>query len=300
MPDPLAFISYKHEPNSSRLAQRLKRQLTVRGIRVWYDVELRGGEHWSAVIDSKIDSADFVIVIVTPGSAKSLYVTYEWSLALGKGKHVIPLLLAGDETIVHPRMAQIHHRDFRTQFEEQWELLFQDIDDILNDVPLTTADDTQPAAITPDIRPTGAAELPRIHERDRRQLREFFRIIPPQVVKNLTPNDFQSLRIYDLDETNTTFFVRIMEINDLMECHPEDTLIDKRLAQLFANACHKILSLHLAPGSGAADNELMDPDAFDQGRIALKEMKQAYAALVNYVTQTYRIDISAQNSSSGL
>jgi hypothetical protein len=292
MPDPMAFISYKHELNSSRLAQRLKRQLTARGIQAWYDVELRGGEHWSAVIDSKIDNADFMIVIVTPASAQSLYVTYEWSLALGKGKHVIPLLLAGDETIVHPRMARMHHRDFRTQFEEQWELLFQDIDDILNNVPVMLTEETQPAAPTVVTRLPATAERPSLHERDKRQLREFFRIVPPQVVKDLTTNDFLNLSIYDLDETNTTFFVRIMEINDLMECRPHETLIDKRLAQLLAGVCDKILSLRLTP-SNTEDSDLIDPDAFDQSRIALKEMKQAYTELRQYVRQTYQVDVSS-------
>ena len=69
MPDPVAFISYKHEPRSNLLAEELFDQLTKRGITVWYDGELNAGERWSQTIDARIDQATFVIVIVTPGSA---------------------------------------------------------------------------------------------------------------------------------------------------------------------------------------------------------------------------------------
>jgi hypothetical protein len=83
-----------------------------------------------------------------------------------------------------------------------------------------------------------------------------------------------------------------MEINDLMECRPHETLIDKRLAQLLAGVCDKILSLRLTPSS-TEDSDLIDPDAFDQSRIALKEMKQAYTELRKYVRQTYQVDVSS-------
>lgn len=289
MPDPVAFISYKHEPRSSLLADELFDQLSRRGIRVWYDRELNGGEHWSQAIDAKIESAAFVIVIVTPASAASHYVTYEWSLALGKGKPVIPLLLEGTENTMHPRMSLIQHRDFRTQFSEQWKLLFRDIDRILHRAP--SNEDTQPTPPVEPLRPRQPT-YPALSEWDKSQLRDFFRIVPPQVVKALTPGDFLNLSIYDLDETNTTFFVRIMEINELMKFRPLDTMTDKRLAQLFEGVCEKILSLRLTPGS-AEDNDLIDPDALDQSRIALKQMKHAYTNLRQYVRQTYQVDVSA-------
>ena len=289
MPDPVAFISYKHEPRSSLLADGLYEQLTRRGIVVWYDRELNGGEHWSQAIDAKIESAAFVIVIVTPASAASHYVTYEWSLALGMGKPVIPLLLEGTENTMHPRMSLIQHRDFRTQFNEQWKLLFRDIDRILQRT--SSDDDTQPTPAVEPVRPRQPAR-PALSEWDKSQLRDLFRIVPPQVVKALTPGDFRNLSIYDLDETNTTFFVRIMEINELMKFRPLDTMTDKRLAQLFEEVCEKILSLRLTPGS-TEDSDLVDPDAFDQSRIALKQMKHTYANLRQYVRQTYQVDVSA-------
>ena len=210
MPAPIAFISYKHEPRSNLLADKLFERLEETGIVVWYDDELNAGEHWSQMIDAKIEAAAFIIVIVTPGSAESHYVTYEWSLALGKGKTVIPLLLDGTDKTMHPRLSLIQHRDFRTQFNEQWKLLFRDIDRILKRVP--SPEDTQPALPVEPMRPRQSAR-PSLSEWDKGQLREFFHIVPPQVVKALTPADFHNLSIYDLDETNTTFFLRILEIN---------------------------------------------------------------------------------------
>src|SRR5690606_30452107 len=113
MPDPVAFISYKHEPRSNLFAEELYEQLTKRGIGVWYDAELNAGDRWSQIIDAQIDQATFVLVIVTEESAKSHYVTYEWSRALGKGKKVIPLLLQGTVETMHPPLAVLQYRDFR-------------------------------------------------------------------------------------------------------------------------------------------------------------------------------------------
>ena len=290
MADPLAFISYKHESRAQRLADQLCSRLTDYGIEVWYDGQLNGGEHWSQAIDAKIESASFVIVIVTPASAASHYVTYEWSLALGKGKPVIPLLLEGTENTMHPRMSLIQHRDFRTQFEEEWKLLFRDIDRIVKRMHPALTEDTQPTV--PSVNQTRhAARHHTLSEWDKSQLRDFVNIMPYKLLRRLNPVDILDFHVYGQHGTGKTVFARLVQLNDLMERRLLETISDKKLARLLVATCEKILSLRLAP-TGTEDDGLFDPESLDQGRIALEDVKQAYRRLGEYVKHTYGSDLA--------
>lgn len=284
MPGPFAFISYTHDARSQRLAGQLCERLKEFGITAWYDGHLNGGEDWSKAIDAKIDSATFIIVIVTPKSAASHYVTYEWSLALGKNKPTIPVLLDGDINTMHPRMSLIQHRDFRIQFEEQWELLFRDITRILKNLQPASDQDTQP---------TRPAELNghsrRLSAWDKQQVENFFNIMPPKLLRKLNPVDILDFHVYGRQGTGTTIFARIVQLNDLMERRPIDTFSDKHLANLLVNTCDGILSMRLAP-VGDGDSDMLDPDHYDQGRLALQAVREAYCELQDYINHNYPDD----------
>lgn len=85
---PQAFISY--ESSDANFADLLKLKLKDAGIDVWLDHgALRAGEEWRNAIDAGISSSEALLVVITPRSCKSPYVTYEWSFALGKGIRVI-------------------------------------------------------------------------------------------------------------------------------------------------------------------------------------------------------------------
>lgn len=84
------FISYKSE--EVMYAREVKEQLHKEGFTGWYDDVLRAGDEWQQVIDNAIRDSLAVIVIVTPLSLTSHYVTYEWSFAMGLGKRVIPII----------------------------------------------------------------------------------------------------------------------------------------------------------------------------------------------------------------
>jgi hypothetical protein len=82
MPD--VFISYaqrSREPTEV-LADQLKR----RGLEVWWDTNLTGGQRFNEEIRNQLEKAKAVIVIWTPESVQSRYVTMEAGIAFGWDK----------------------------------------------------------------------------------------------------------------------------------------------------------------------------------------------------------------------
>src|SRR5690606_30505196 len=75
-----------------------------------------------------IETAFAVIVVMTPEARKSEYVTYEWSVAIGLKKPVIPIMLT--MTALHPRLEVHHYLDFTNRSGRQWTELFQRLQDI--------------------------------------------------------------------------------------------------------------------------------------------------------------------------
>lgn len=118
------FISYSS--SDSIFADLAKMKLKEAGIHVWLDSgELRAGEEWRDAIDRGISLTDVVVVVLTPRSCESPYVTYEWGFALGKGKPVIPILLENAE--IHPRLDVLQYLDFRDRSAFPWNDLVAEI-----------------------------------------------------------------------------------------------------------------------------------------------------------------------------
>ena len=120
----IAFMSYASKDD--HFADLATRILEDAGIQVWIDDgALRAGEEWRNAIDQGISSADVVLVLLTPQSCESPYVTYEWAFALGKGIKVIPLLF--EECEIHPRLVVLQYFDFRNQRTGPWQKLVKQI-----------------------------------------------------------------------------------------------------------------------------------------------------------------------------
>jgi CheY-like chemotaxis protein len=123
---PQVFISYSTK--NAVFADLAVLKLDALGISVWLDAgDLRGGEEWRSSIDRGIAQSDAMIVILTPASCASSYVTYEWGFALGMKKKVIPIL--HEDCQVHPRLEAIQHLDFRDHRNAQWDVLAREIKD---------------------------------------------------------------------------------------------------------------------------------------------------------------------------
>lgn len=119
-----AFISYARE--DADFAELVKMRLKDTGVDVWLDHgALRAGDDWRQAIDDGISSSATLIVVITPQSCKSPYVTYEWAFALGCGKKVIPVLL--EYADIHPRLAVYQYLDFRNPQTRPGEELFREI-----------------------------------------------------------------------------------------------------------------------------------------------------------------------------
>lgn len=83
--NPDVFISYAHEDNE--IAQKLEDALQHR--QVWRDVRIPNGVYWRPEIDINLANCSIVIVIISPHSMDSAYVTYEWCYAwLHMKKHL--------------------------------------------------------------------------------------------------------------------------------------------------------------------------------------------------------------------
>lgn len=97
-------------------------KLAAADIELWRDNgQLVPGTDWRKGIERGISTSLAVLVALSPHSAESSYVTYEWGYALGKGKPLIPLKLL--ECSVHPRLEILHHLDFSVPMAQPWERL---------------------------------------------------------------------------------------------------------------------------------------------------------------------------------
>ena len=127
---PLFFISYKREDQD--FALEIKRFIELQKDKeflAWIDhYGIHAGDEWKRVIDTAIKQSIGVIVIVTPKSIESPYVTYEWSYAMGLGKPIIPILLhepTPDQTQIHDKIKDLHMLNFTSSDRKQqdWEAL---------------------------------------------------------------------------------------------------------------------------------------------------------------------------------
>lgn len=104
------FISYdsKHEVFAELVTMKLEKE----GIEVWKDTyQIAAGMEWKNEIDQGLMNCNIIIVLLNEISSKSSYVTYEWAFALGKSKHIIPLLI--EECEVHPRINGLQYLNFK-------------------------------------------------------------------------------------------------------------------------------------------------------------------------------------------
>src|SRR5262249_45425482 len=111
------------------LAQRLQKDLTVKGYDAWLDKQrLQGGASWTEDIEVALDHADYVLALLTPGAYVSEICRGEQLRSLRKHKCVIPLL-AQRGTDIPLHLEAENYRDFTTEasYAEAFELLLSDL-----------------------------------------------------------------------------------------------------------------------------------------------------------------------------
>jgi hypothetical protein len=117
---PCFFIS--HSKDDGDFAENLKFKIEKEGYHGWIDVDiLDAGVDWRKEIDEAILNSEGVILVLSPSSKNSEYVTYEWAFALGSGIKIVPLMLK--ETPIHPRLEVFQYLDFTNRRARPWNRL---------------------------------------------------------------------------------------------------------------------------------------------------------------------------------
>jgi HEAT repeat protein len=110
------FISYSIEDND--FADKIRQRIENAGFSAWKSTDqLKPGQQWRDGIDSGINDAFALIVIMSPAAKKSEYVTYEWAFAWGAQIPVIPIL--HKETKLHPRLEVLQYLKFMSLLDNQ-------------------------------------------------------------------------------------------------------------------------------------------------------------------------------------
>ena len=110
----MVFISYSRR--DYYFAESLAFQLIKHDIDVWFDSkDLEPMTNWSEAIDSAIDAASCLILVVSPDSWKSTIVRREWQRARSQGKRIIVVLFRTKTTPQELESAEVI--DFRGAFE---------------------------------------------------------------------------------------------------------------------------------------------------------------------------------------
>lgn len=135
---PVVFLSYSTKDHF--FAELAEIKLAESGIDLWRDRDqLRAGTDWRQGIESGISGCLAVVVALSADSAQSPYVTYEWAYALGKGKPIVPLLIA--PCTMHPKLETIQHLTFTNPGALPWASLAERIREIETDTESPLAGD---------------------------------------------------------------------------------------------------------------------------------------------------------------
>ena len=92
--EPFAFVSYCHRDEGA--VRKVLKELYAKGMRLWFDMDLEGGEQWREAISHAIRSCTVVLYFHSANSAESEECCNEINLAYAKKKTIVPIRL--DET----------------------------------------------------------------------------------------------------------------------------------------------------------------------------------------------------------
>jgi hypothetical protein len=153
------FISYSRRDED--FTKQLKEQLKNAGFDIWIDREdILGGSAWQTAISKAIRECNTLIVVLSPDSVASEYVTKEITLADTHNKKIIPIMCRTCELspAVELQLAGLHYIDF-SQLE--YESAFGQLARALGQKPekkpaqkkAPTQQPAQPVAAQPQIQP---------------------------------------------------------------------------------------------------------------------------------------------------
>jgi len=92
---PFTFISYSHKDENYAL--KLAKALQNKSIEYWIDNHIKPGDQWANGVLEALNDCSAFIVLMTPDSERSTWVTKEILLAHDWNKPILPLLLNGEK-----------------------------------------------------------------------------------------------------------------------------------------------------------------------------------------------------------
>jgi hypothetical protein len=96
------FLSYSRADH--QLAQRFVEAAATRGVSVWFDDQIEGGENWREKIVEALGSAEALVILFSERSNQSTQLIKELALADNLRKRVVPVLISNCE----PRGAYLY------------------------------------------------------------------------------------------------------------------------------------------------------------------------------------------------
>jgi len=86
------FISYSRK--DINFARRLAGDLEKAGFDVWWDIsDLKGGDDWVRIIPAAIEASQYFVVLLSPNSIQSEWVTKEYTYAIYRRLKIIPAMI---------------------------------------------------------------------------------------------------------------------------------------------------------------------------------------------------------------
>lgn len=268
------FISYKHEEHSRAFVSQLIDKLREQGFISWIDEHISGGKEWRKEIDKAVEAAIAVIVVLTPESAVSPYVTYEWAYAMGIGKPIIPVLLDGFPSDLHPKLEPLQYRDFRNR-KDPWDQLISDLKVAAMAVKIGSGKDN-----------TKNNPLPPLKEREIKLVQEFFDTIPRHFLKSLRdvhPMDFNE----SLDPKVSEIRKKVELLVDYQDRPHLEAMADKALVGLIVDTCRKLLQFGPTPSIPGYSRPKMPNLLGGSTFTSFNQVKKSYDKLAKYVLENY-------------
>lgn len=151
------FLSYSRR--DIKRVEELRQALIGQGYRPWIDPNPRPGQDWRFEIDDAIKNADAMVVVITPESANSIYVTYEWAYAMG---HDVPVfVVVFHPAPMHPRLQSLSEIFDVTGFTDEnhfWDYFLREFNRLMAQKPGQAAPDVSPSSPAQQAAPPPAAK----------------------------------------------------------------------------------------------------------------------------------------------
>lgn len=93
MSTPRVFISYSHKDPDSNWITEFVSALQKQNVDVWFDkAKPRPGDSWHEALEKGLRESDAIVVLLSPSNAANPNIFFEFGLAIGTGKRLIPVI----------------------------------------------------------------------------------------------------------------------------------------------------------------------------------------------------------------